>query len=222
MNPAASNGMITFDKFHQAILSTSKIVDEQDITRVFEEYAVSGKYLFIPSDNLRSALEELGVVVTKDQLCKFSRIIDLNFKGRLDFHAFKHVALSPTPVVAWAESLPIAALLADALPKHKKYDHLRVISTLTHNEISCVAEEVCLVLKEILLAHVGQLQASFRNMDKEAEMPANYSVARYEVITMKAGDIKDFYRGLDARIGEMAWITYCSARMRNGFMMLVD
>jgi Ca2+-binding EF-hand superfamily protein len=203
MKAVSSSEMITFDEFYQAILSTSKDVDEQGITRVFEEYAVPGKYRFIPSNKLRSALEELGVLVTKDQLGNFSRIIELSFKGRIDIHAFKHVALYPTSLVAWAESLPIATLLADALPKHSRCDHLRVISTLTQNEISCITEEFCLILEDILQAHVGRLKASFWSMDKEAEKPTNQSVDRYEVIKMKAGGIKDFYQGLDARIGEL-------------------
>jgi Ca2+-binding EF-hand superfamily protein len=210
MTGAESMEKITFDDFYQAILSTSKIVDEQDITRVFEEYAVSGNYLFIPADKLCPALEGLGLVFTNDQLNRFSRVIDLNYKGRLDFHAFKHIALSPTPLVAWVDSLPISTLLADALPKHDKCDHLRVISTLTPSEISCVAEEVSLALKEILQAHVGRLKASFRSMDKEGEKPANNSVKRYEVIKMKAGEIKDFYQGLDARIGEIICLDWFS------------
>jgi Ca2+-binding EF-hand superfamily protein len=203
MKGEGSNGVITFDEFHQAILSTSKVVDEQEIIRVFEEHAVSGKYLIIPACKLSSALEELGLVFTKDQLLKFERIVDLNYKGRLDFHAFKHVALAPTPLTAWAELLPIATLLADALPKHDKCDHLRVISTLTKNEIDSIVDEVSLELKEILQAHVGRLHSSFRSMDKEAEIGTNQSFPRYEVIKMKAGNIKNFYDGLDARIGEI-------------------
>jgi Ca2+-binding EF-hand superfamily protein len=201
MKREGSSSVITCDEFHQAILSTSKLVDEQEIIRVFEEYAVSGKYLFIPANNLSSALKELGLVHTKDQLCKFNRIVALNYKGLIDFHAFKHVALSPTPLVAWAESLPIATLLADALPKHDKCDHLRVISTLTTKEIDGIVDEVCLELKEILQAHVGRLHSSFRSMDEEAEKGVRNSFPRYEVINMKAGSIKDFYDGLDARIG---------------------
>jgi Ca2+-binding EF-hand superfamily protein len=202
MTGEGSKGVITFDEFHQAILSTSKVADEQEIIRVFEEHAVSGKYLVIPANKLSSALTELGLVFTKDQLCKVNRIVDLNYKGLIDFHAFKHVAVSPTPLIAWAESLPIATLLADALPKHDKCDHLRVISTLTKNEIDGIVDEVCMELKDILQAHVGRLHSSFRSMDEEAEKGVSHSSPRFEVVEMKAGSIKDFYDGLNARIGE--------------------
>ena len=199
---ALADGKISFEEFNQAILSISPLPDEQEITRVYQEHAVPGTYRYIPSDTLKSALEGLGLVVTKDRLDHFNRILQLNFDGCIKYNAFKHIVLSPSPVEVWAKTLPLSRLLADALPKFSGCDHLRVISSLTAKEVDNVAEEVCGALKEVLMLHVGLLKSAFKSMDeqviKRGAVPAN---SKFEVSKMTVGSIQNFYAGLEARIG---------------------
>ena len=201
-SPNVENDEIDFDEFHHAVLATYNVLDEHEISTVFRASAVRGKYLFIPRDNnkIRAALKDLSLVVTADHLHDLLHTVDLNFNGRIDFHAFKHIVLSPSPVVAWAQSLPIAALLADAMPKHEKCDHLRVISTLKQDEIGFIADAVCAELKEMLRWKIAELKSALRAMDEEAAK--GDAVPKYVVSQMKAGDISHFHEGLRQRIGE--------------------
>ena len=198
---ALADGKISFEEFNQAILSISPLPDEQEITRVYQEHAVSGTYRFIPSDKLELALEALGVVVTKDELDHHARIVNLNFNGCIKYDAFKHIVLSPSPAEVWAKTLPLSRLLADALPKLPDCDHLRVISSLTIQEASYVADEVCAALKEVLMRHVGQLKSSFQSMDKQMLKHELHVNSKFEVMKMAAGSIQHFYEGLEGRIG---------------------
>jgi Ca2+-binding EF-hand superfamily protein len=195
------DGKISFAEFNQAILSISPLPDEQEITRVYQEHAVPGKYRYIPSDKLELALDDLGVVVTKDQLAHHIRIVKLNFNGCIKYNAFKHIVLSPSPAEVWAGTLPLSRLLADALPKVSDCDHLRVISSLTTQEADCVVEEMCAALKEVLVRHVSQLQSSFESMDKQVLKEEAHANSKFEVTKMLAGSIRHFYEGLEGRIG---------------------
>lgn len=164
---ALSDGVISFEEFNQAILSISPLPDEQEVVRVYQEHAVPGTYLYIPTDALRDALLELSLVVTDEQLTHFRRTVDLNFNGCIKYNAFKHIVLSPSPTEVWASTLPLARLLADALPKFHGCDHLRVVSSLTPQEADMVAEEVCQSLKDVLKQHVAELKQSFIAMDEQ-------------------------------------------------------
>jgi Ca2+-binding EF-hand superfamily protein len=196
------NGKIDFDEFHYAVLSTCVVVDEHKIGITFKEFAVQGKYLFIPKDKIHPALNDIGIVFTEDQMHDLDRTVKLNFNNRLDFHAFKQIVQSPSPVVTWVDSLSIAMLLTDAMPKHKKCDHLRVISTLEPQEIGFIVDEVCSSLKGILTSKIAELKGSFRVMDEEVAKAGHHAGDKYAVEPMKAGDISDFHKGLRCKIGE--------------------
>ncbi len=209
----SADGKISFEEFNQAILSISPLPDEQEIIRVYHEHAVPGRYRYIPSDKLEFALQELGTVVTKDQLAHYTRIVNLNFHGCIKFDAFKHLVLSPSPVEVWAKTLPLGRLLADALPKFSGCDHLRVISSLTTQEADYVAEEVCAALKEVLMRHVSQLKSSFHSMDQQVLKDETHANSKFEVTKMAAGSIQHFYEGLEGRIGN--WIRTYSRSFEN-------
>jgi Ca2+-binding EF-hand superfamily protein len=196
-----ADGKISFEEFNQAILSISPLPDEQEITRVYQEHAVPGVYRYIPSGKLELALDELGVVVTTDQLAHHIRIVKLNFNDCIKYSAFKHIVLSPSPAEVWARTLPLSRLLADALPKVSDCDHLRVISSLTTQEADYVVEEMCAALKEVLMRHVCKLKSSFQSMDKQVLKEEVHSNSKFEVTKMLTGSIQHFYQGLEGRIG---------------------
>jgi Ca2+-binding EF-hand superfamily protein len=196
-----ADGKISFEEFNQAILSISPLPDEQEITRVYQEFAVPGIYRYIPSGKLEWALGALGVVVTNDQINHHIRIVKLNFNDCIKYNAFKHIVLSPSPAEVWARTLPLSRLLADALPKLSDCDHLRVISSLTTQEADYVAEEMCIALKEVLVRHISQLKSSFQSMDKQVLKDEVHANSKFEVSKMAAGSIQHFYEGLEGRIG---------------------
>jgi Ca2+-binding EF-hand superfamily protein len=198
---ALADGKISFEEFNQAILSISPLPDEQEITRVYQEHAMPGKYQHIPIEKLEIALEALGVVVTKNEFDHHIRIVKLNFDNWIKYKAFKHIVLSPSAAEVWAKTLPFNRLIADALPKLPDCDYLRVISSLTTQEANDVVEEVCCVLKEILMLHVGQLKSSFQRMDQQVLKNEIHANSKFEVTKMAAGLIQHFYEGLEGRIG---------------------
>jgi Ca2+-binding EF-hand superfamily protein len=193
---------IDFDEFHYAVLSTCVMVHEHDIGAIFRKFAVPGQYLFIPKDMFRLALRDLGIMFTENQMFELSRTVKLNFNDRLDFHAFKHIVQLPSPVVTWVESLSIATLLADAMPKHEKCDHLRVISTLQPKEIGCIVDEICSSLKAILASKIAELRGSLRVMDEEAAKTGRNAGGKYSVAPMKAGNISHYHGGMKCKLGE--------------------
>ena len=164
---ALDDGVISFEEFNQALLSISPLPDEHDVDMVYRKHAVPGRFLYIPAEKLRDALLDLGLEVTTAQLNHFRSTVKLNFNDCIKYNAFKHIVRSPSPAEVWAETLPLARLLAEALPKHSGCDHLRVLSSLTPNEADIVAEEVCWSLKELLMQHVSRLKASFMAMDEQ-------------------------------------------------------
>jgi Ca2+-binding EF-hand superfamily protein len=216
---------IDFDEFHQAVLSTYVVIDDNNIRTVFRECAAKGTCLIIPREKIRPAFQDLGLVLTEDHMHDLIHTVELTFNGRIDFHAFKHIVLSPSPAVTWAKSLPIAALLADAMPKHEKCDHLRVISTLNQKEIGFIVEEVCSSLKDMLASEISKLKVALRVMDDAAATPEGHSVAKYAVAPMKAGDIKQFHEGLRSRIGEFlafVFIQYYSHTIQAWRRSMID
>jgi Ca2+-binding EF-hand superfamily protein len=166
-----SHGVISFEDFNQAVLSTFPLPDEQEVLRVFQENAEPGAYTYLPMSELRNALSELGLTITGQQLEHFRRTARLNFNDCIKYNAFKAIVLTPSPMEVWAATLPLARLLAEALPKHSDYNHLRIISSLTSNESDAVAEEVCQALKEVLKGHVAHLKKAFMTMDEKVCFP---------------------------------------------------
>ena len=164
---ALKDGLISFEEFNQALLSISPLPDEQDVDMVYRKHAEPGRFLYIPTEKLSDALLDLGLEVTRAQLDHFRSTVKLNFNDCIKYNAFKHIVRSPSATEVWAKTLPLARLLAEALPKHSGCDHLRVLSSLTPNEADNVAEEVCRSLKELLKQHVTRLKASFMAMDKQ-------------------------------------------------------
>ena len=205
---ALNDNQIQFEEFNQAVLSVSPMPEEQEVQRVFQAYAIAGTLLHIPNDKLEVALEELGISVTAQELAGFARTVKLNFDGRIRFSAFKYIALLPSPLEVWAKTLPLPRLLADAFPKCAGIDHLRVISTLTIEETSIVAEEVGLALKDVLRDHVSKLKRAYVDMDDLAVQAGVRPYDKFEIRQAEAGEIDHFYDGLEARIGALApWIS---------------
>ena len=192
---------ITFEEFNHAILSISALPDEQEISRVYNEHAVPGTYRCIPFDKLGLALEALGVDITNDQHAHHTRTVELNFNGRITYNALKYIARLPSPAEVWAKALPLSKLLADALPKVSGCDHLRVISSLSTQEVNYVAEEVCSALKVLLKKHVDELNISFQSMDTQVLSDDAQTDSKFVVTKMTAGSIKNFHEGLEGRIG---------------------
>ncbi len=115
------------------------------------------------------------------------------------------ISQPPSALGGWLQSLPLASLLMDALPRpnaEEKRNSLRVISEMTAPEIHIVAKEFAVGLERLLKDSVGALKKSFDAMDNKPKV-VNHSASKFSVpMEMKCGSIKDFHHGLQGRIGD--------------------
>ena len=205
---ALADDQIRFEEFNQAILSVSPLPDEHEVLRVFRAYAIQVSFLHIPEPKLAGALREAtGQFVTTQQLQSFARIIELNFRGRTTYSAFKCIARMPSPPEIWAKTLPLARLLANALPKRASDDEMRLVSRLTSREIDIISESVGAALKGVLTKHILELRKTYEDMDKFVSKagaepnPLGKFGLPETVHKAEAGVVEHFFQGLEARIG---------------------
>jgi hypothetical protein len=188
--------------------------DDAEIESVFHKYATSssgpGSVHHIKKDRLLVALKEFDASIgdiTREDVSRedaIFRSLDRNGDGILDLSEFKQAVKTPSALEEWAQSLPLAQLLVDAIPKKVGRDHLRVTSGLTTEDVDEVCDGFSAGLRRILNESVGQLKAAFESMDRARENPAG---GKFRVDLppnkLRCGSIEDFHKGLSSRIGDM-------------------
>jgi hypothetical protein len=162
-------------------------------------------------DGLLQAMKELDTQkqVTDEDVRRrdlLFRTFDRNQDGFINMNEFAQAIQAPCPREEWARTLPLAQLLADALPRSAGDDSLRTAGQLTQEEIDAVADGVAYGLRRVLREQVGQLYESFASMDfNAASSPEGGTVAaskfQFDVPKLRCGSIVDFHNGLASRIG---------------------
>ena len=171
--------------------------DDGHLKAVFEKHKDPSSEL-VPRENLRAALAALDVEVDEKDLEEILFSSDSHASGGLDLEDFKRAVRRPLMVQQWAGDLPLAQMVADAMPRAKGLDPLRAVSKAT----AAVLRDACQALSEGLLkvleVQVAELKTIF---DIQDEAKSNAAAAKFEHTKMSAGDIVDFYAGLGNRIG---------------------
>jgi hypothetical protein len=120
---------------------------------------------------------------------------------------------APTPVRGWVQSLPLAELLLDALPKQldddddDQHSHpLRAVSQLDEHQLQVTAICFAQGLQRLLREGVEALGEAFRAFDEtlknSEELQTKKAAAKFEQLQdIKCGTIEDFHAGLEGRIG---------------------
>jgi hypothetical protein len=187
--------------------------DVKIIERLFKVHGALDRatsVLYIDKDGLLQAMKELDVhkQVTVEDVRRrdlLFRTFDRNKDGLMDMNEFTQAIQAPTPLEEWARSLPLAQLLADALPRRAEHESLRTAGQLTHEEIDAVADGFAYGLRRLLKEQVGQLCDSFASMDSssapESGAAAASSKYQFDVPKLRCGSIADFHVGLASRIG---------------------
>ena len=174
----------------------------------------------IPRARLQAALRELHAVISEAEADQFLLMRGGAADDSVDLEDFREAARTAWAAETWAQSLPLAQLLADALPESADCHRLRAASSLTGGEIAVIAAGVGEALRELLSEHVRSLRQSFKAMDKEAEQAEgrrqsggtrnaaepgvkfSAHVSRMDGISrMDCGDVGGFHRGLQKRVG---------------------
>ena len=115
----------------------------------------------------------------------------------------------PSALSGWLQTLPLASLLMDALPRlesHDKRNRLRAVSELTAPEVRIVVKEFALGLERMLTESLSSLRSSFAALDNKTKNNAGSktsTASKFSIQTeMKCGTIEDFHHGLVGRIGD--------------------
>jgi len=107
-----------------------------------------------------------------------------------------------TPLQRWAASLQPAKLIADALPVKNHEAPLEELSQLDEARIRVICKCLAGSLERAMKEQVALLKKSLEAQKAAAQQAASGAAAKFEVVAMSAGSTKDFYEGLEGRVGE--------------------
>ena len=166
----------------------------------------------IEKADLPRALDDLNIHLDDSQAKQLFDEMDIDFNAGLDEKEFEravHAACErmPGPYELWTRSLPVAQILADALPKptnaSEEDSHLRFVSNLNDHEIEEVvaafAEGVSLMLKESCTKLREAYEAIKKKKDEEERNPTKKG--KFNVFTANCGTIRNFHEGMTERVG---------------------
>ena len=178
--------------------------DPAHVHVVFAKHAKAGDRL--TREQLLSCLAELGLplAVTDD---KFDAI-DADGDGMVSLGELGKFLEMATPLQRWAASLRLAELVADALPVKNHEAPLEELSQLDEARIRVICERLAGSLERAMKEQVALLQKSLEAQKAAAQQAASGAAAKFEVVAMSAGSTKDFYEGLEGRVGE--WQQPCA------------
>jgi hypothetical protein len=155
----------------------------------------------MPSSRFLPALKQLGISIDEGEAQEFLRTKG-GARGFVDSDEFRRAAAKKWDVDAWAQSLPLAPMLVDALPQSTGCNRLRAVCSLTEEEVRAIADGYRDGLQRLLMQHLVHLRAAYMALDKLAAMPVNGASQKFELSSMSCGSIQDFHAGLQKRIGE--------------------
>jgi hypothetical protein len=155
----------------------------------------------IRKDQCDIILESLGVIPENEPAASVdgSHCGDLDY-GVIDFQEFKRAASVSSALERLIRTLPLAEMVADALPNEKGRDPIRLFSEISRTQIQDVCIALLPHLEKLLVDCAKKLKASFDRKDTvQAEVAM--SLNKFELIPMSVGTIEDFYQGLSSRVG---------------------
>jgi hypothetical protein len=120
--------------------------------------------------------------------------------GAIDFQEFKRAASVSSALERLIRTLPLVEMVADALPKEKGRDPIRLFSEITTIQIQDIFSALLPHLEKLLIDCAKKLKASFDRMDT-VQAEAAMGVNKFELIPMSVGKIDDFHQGLSSRVG---------------------
>ena len=91
--------------------------------------------------------------------------------------------------------------MADAIPRREGMDVLRVVSSLSTDEVDVLVEVLKSAFKTIILDQVKTLNQSFKALDSKLNKLDPSSASKFNTFKASCGLIKDYHHGLSGRIG---------------------
>ena len=150
---------------------------------------------YIPQDRIQSALKELDFHLDAkelDEICTRSGRVD-----EVDRDFFQMMLKRPSRLGEWAKSLQLHEIVADACPRKAGVDPLRVVSELSKDELITLMDAMRHGFERIIRSSLAKLKEAFLINDRKK----NDGDSKFNVVAISCGDISDFHKGVEARIG---------------------
>jgi hypothetical protein len=119
------------------------------------------------------------------------------------------MAANSSALEQWAKSLPLAQLLSAAIngldSKKALKDQLSAASTLSYDEIKTISQVFVTQLEDLIKTNVQKLHAVYNENNQQQE---NNTGKKFQVNKLCGGTTKDFFAGLESRLGESCGIPF--------------
>jgi hypothetical protein len=198
-------------KLHEQVRLGFERRNRDVVNEIFERYSTTplGKEKqhgskhssYLSKSQLFPLLKELGVNITEIESEELFDEFDYCDNQGLNLQELQLLLQKPCRLHEWAMGLPLYELLADAMPRKPGMDPLRVVSTLTSEEIVAVCEVVRNGLARMLKESSELLFKAFLISDKRSKESFSDG-SKFSLQSMSCGNIDDFHKGIEARIGE--------------------
>ena len=153
----------------------------------------------ITAGRLNSAFAELGLDIGTERTNELLEEFDSDLSGGgLNLEGFQHLLSKSTRLNEWAKGLPLYDLLADAIPRKRGQDPLRVVSELSFEEILMTCQALQEGLIRVLQEASASLKQAFMETDSRAKSDGG---SKFNVVALSCGGIHDFHAGVEERIG---------------------
>jgi hypothetical protein len=116
----------------------------------------------------------------------------------------------PTALRKWAESMPWAELVADAISVKDPSDPIPELCQLEAWQVAAISDAIRDGVERMLMENVEILKEGRRVAAEREAAEAGPAGAKFQVFAMSAGRVEDFHRGLEDRVGERWLISGCS------------
>ena len=189
------------------------LFDRQHVHSTFVKFAdkATGRVCLT---EFRHALQDLEIQTQAESDEQLFRDADIIQDGGLDLDAFERVISRPSELEQWCSTLPLAKLLGFCLEAPLAYAQgsgaaepsapLRRLCNLSGPDIGRVADEFHKGLRRLLVEQTTKLKECFTELDRKAEEGSDGAGAKFQTISMSAGRVDDFHKGLTDRVGELA------------------
>ena len=192
---------ILLGKLRRQIQQGSKRRKKENVRSIFDSHK-TGELL--TASSLCVALRDLGIFVQDEEISGVLQS-NTNDDGGLDFDEFSMLVSRSSPGLDFLRSLPLAELVWEGLPKEKGCTgegQLRHLSNISPKDLEISIQAITEGLGIMLHENVAALKKSYDLLDSKTAAN-NTASAKFEMIKMSVGVIKDFHNGIPTRIGDV-------------------
>jgi hypothetical protein len=178
---------------------------EKEFVRAIFDLHKDKKTGVIPTGSLEMALADLAIHSHLKEVVQVFQSRRLKEDSGLDFDEFYSLLTTSSSIEEWVRALPLAELVADALPRDDSCtdrDQLCKLSNISSDQL----ERCC----RVVMKHLEKILRKQLEILKEAkEVSDNHSnenqdkFQMHQAVEMRVGNIGDFHEGLAKRVGNI-------------------